>query len=329
MTSGLAEPIVLLMISRYSDDASLLEILAGDGRPLLALGSVGLVLSGAFAFFLSASGEFLPHDLAWLGLTSADLRALAGGQVADFMFHDRAAFGGTLVAIGVLYLWLVAVPLRAGEAWAWRLLAGSAALGFASFLAWLGFGYLDTWHAAATLALIPLFGIGLAVTRRLVRDSDEAVGRPTDWPEWRSGTGLGRALLLLTGFGMVVAGLTILTIGTFVVFVPQDMAFIGLDRAGLDALNSRLVPLIAHDRSGFGGGLATVGLVVIGVVRYGRPSLSLWQALLVAGSVGFGAAIAVHGLVGYVDLTHVGPAILGAAIFGVGIALTRPTRALH
>lgn len=313
------------MTSRYEpDDASLLRILAGDGRPVLALGAIGLVLAGGFGFFLAATGEFLPHDLAWLGVTPTELRGLADGQVADFMAHDRAAFGGTLVAIGVLYLWLVAVPLNAGAAWAWRLLAVSAVLGFASFLAWLGFGYLDTWHATATLVLLPLFVVGLAMTRQLVRTPQAEPARPIAWSGWKSRTGLGRALLLLTGFGMVVAGITIVTIGTFVVFVPQDLEFIGLDRAGLDALNPRLVPLIAHDRSGFGGGLATAGLVVIGTVRYGRPSRSLWQALLIAGSVGFGAAIAVHGLVGYLDLTHVGPAILGAAVFGVGIVLMRP-----
>ena len=38
----------------------------------------------------------------------------------------------------------------------------------------------------------------------------------------------GRAALLLTAVGMLVAGLTIVTIGTFVVFVPQDLEFIGL-----------------------------------------------------------------------------------------------------
>lgn len=318
---------MLPVTSRYEpEDTGLLRILAGDGRPVLALGAVGLVLAGGFGFFLAATGEFLPHDLAWLGVTSSELRGLGAGQVADFMTHDRAAFGGTLVAIGVLYLWLVAVPLAAGDVWAWRLLAASAVLGFASFLAWLGFGYLDSWHAAATLVLLPLFVGGLAMTRRLVRGIEPGPEQRAVWPRWRSRVGVGRGLLLLTGFGMVVAGTTILTIGTFVVFVPQDLAFIGLDRAGLHALNPRLVPLIAHDRSGFGGGLATVGLVVLGVVRYGRPSRSLWEALLAAGSVGFGGAIAVHGLVGYVDLTHVGPAILGAAVFAAGIVLTRPAR---
>jgi hypothetical protein len=303
--------------------SGLAALLLGDGRPALALGAVGLIAAGAFAFFLSASGEFLPHDVAWLGLSAAELRSLADGRVADFMFHDRVAFGGTLIAVGVLYLWLVVEPLARREAWAWWLVAASAVLGFASFLSWLGFGYLDTWHAVATGILLPLFIIGLARTRHqspggplsLIRS-----GRPLDL---RSTLGLGRGLLLLAGFGMLVAGTTILTIGTFVVFVPQDLMFIGFDRAALDAMNPRLVPLIAHDRSGFGGGLATAGLVVLGVVWAGRPSRALWQALMAAGVVGFGAAIGIHALVGYLDASHVGPAVLGAVVFAGGIGFAR------
>src|SRR3712207_5160914 len=95
-------------------DPGLLQILAGDGRPLLAVGAVGLIVAGGFAFFLALTGAFLPHDLAWLGMPATELHALADGRVARFMFHDRVAFGGTLVAVGVLYLWVIAVPLAAG-----------------------------------------------------------------------------------------------------------------------------------------------------------------------------------------------------------------------
>ena len=72
---------------------------------------------------------------------------------------------------------------------------------------------------------------------------------------------------------MLAAGLAIVTIGTFVVFVPQDLVYLGLDRATLDNIDPLLVPLIAHDRAGFGGGLATAGLTVLarGLVRAPEP----------------------------------------------------------
>ena len=145
---------------------SLWEGWAGDGRPLLAAGSLALVAAGAFAWFLGAStDQLLPHDLAWLSITPTEPRPSPTGASSTSMGHDRAAFGGTLIAIGVLYLWLVRFPLADGARWAWWTFAGSAAVGFLSFLSYLGTGYLDSWHGVATLAILPLFAAGLWSTR--------------------------------------------------------------------------------------------------------------------------------------------------------------------
>jgi hypothetical protein len=297
------------------------------GRGLLTVTALGLLAAGLFAWFLAVTDQLLPHDLAWLTISEAELRSIADGRLVHFMAHDRAAFGGTLVAISVLYLWLIRSPLAEGRAWAWWLLAIGGGLGFVSFLSYLGTGYLDTWHGLATLVLLPLFVMGLARARADLRSPRgiRTLMTPSVGPPFGSRAWLGRGLLLLTAFGMLVAGLTIVTIGAFVVFVPQDLEFLGLDRTALDLIDPRLVPLIAHDRAGFGGGLATTGLTVFGCVWSGRPSRALWETLLIAGVAGFGAAIGVHGLIGYVDLTHVGPAIIGAGVFVVGIVLSRPS----
>jgi hypothetical protein len=236
------------------------------------------------------------------------------------MAHDRVAFGGTLIAMSVLYAWLIALPLAAGERWAWRLIASTGSFGFLSFAAYAGSGYVDSWHLSAEAALLAAFVPGLLLTRRRA----QLHARPEPWPSIRTTQGAGRRLIALTGLGLVAAGLTILTLGSIVVFVPQDLIYIGFDRAALDALNPRLVPLIAHDRTGFGGGVAAMGLLVLGCLRWGRWSRSLWQALALAGTVGFGAAIGVHGLVGYIDASHVGPAVAGALVFAVGMWLGRP-----
>ena len=220
-----------------------LASLAGDGRPLLGLGAVALLASGLFAWFLAVTDQLLPHDLAWLTITPADLRGIADGRLVHFMAHDRAAFGGTLIAIGVLYLWLIRFPLAEGRRWAWWTVAGSTLIGFLSFLSYLGTGYLDSWHGVATLALLPVFGFGLAMTRRLLKNGEPADDGPTRRLD--GGATVGRWLLLLTGFGMLIAGLTIVTIGTVVVFVPQDLVYIGLDKAALDALARRLRAVVA------------------------------------------------------------------------------------
>jgi hypothetical protein len=104
--------------------------------------------------------------------------------------------------------------------------------------------------------------------------------------------------------------------------VPQDLTFMGLSAADLRAINPRLVPLIAHDRAGFGGALVTCGVTWLFCVWHGAPSRSLWQTLLFAGIAGFGCAIGIHAIIGYVDLVHLAPALLGAVLFAAAIALS-------
>lgn len=304
-------------------ERGLIAALVDDGRPLLTLTALALMFSGAFALFQSATGQFLPHDVAFLGMSAAELCAVADCRVVAFMFHDRVAFGGALLAIGVLYLWLAAFPLRRGEAWAWWTLLVSGALGFGSFLAYLGYGYLDSWHGVGTLFLLPVFVAGMTLTwRRLPAPrGPRSLLRPGVVVPWRSRAGLARALLLFTAGGMVAAGLTILGVGMTRVFVPEDLEFMGVTAERLRALNPRLVPLIAHDRAGFGGGLAACGLLVGLCTWCGRPARALWQALLAGGVAGFGCAIGVHLVVGYTDIVHLAPAVLGAAVFAVGVAL--------
>ncbi len=302
-----------------TDDRSLLDGLIADGRPLLSLTGVCLILSGGFALFLSATGHFLPHDVQFLGMTADQLCRVSGCRIVHFMFHDRVAFGGALIAVGILYLWLAEFPLRARERWAWNTFAISGFLGFGSFLAYLGYGYLDTWHGVATLFLLPCFLVGMGRSRQFLESKPpEKPPRPA----WTSPAGIGRALLLATAAGMVAGGLTILVVGSTAVFVPQDLTFIGLTPDQMRAINPRLLPLIAHDRAGFGGGITTCGVLVALCVWFGTPAKNLWQTLAAAGTVGFGAAIGVHPVVGYNDVIHLAPACVGALIFLTGLSLS-------
>jgi hypothetical protein len=288
----------------------------GDGRPLLIVAAVFLLACGGFAILQAATGHLLPHDAVYLGMTASQLCALDSCRILHFMIHDRISFGGVLVAIGVLYLWLAMFPLRLRESWAWWAYTLSGSVGFLSFLAYLGYGYFDTWHAVATLLLLPLFGAGLIGTHGLGRE--RVAHAPLDL---RSGSGVGRSLLLLSSVGISAAGMTILTVGMTSVFVPQDLLFMGLTRSAIAAMNPHLVPLIAHDRAGFGGALVSFGVVMFVCVRYARPSRALWRSLWVAGIAGFGTAVGVHPAIGYMSLTHVGPAVLGGIVFATGLAL--------
>jgi hypothetical protein len=308
-------------------DGGFLTAVVGDGVPLLLVTAASLVLAGGFAMLLAASGEFLPHDVAYLGMSAADLCSIAGCRIVDFMIHDRAAFGGALFTVGVLYLYLVLFPLRQGQAWAWWLLAISGGAGFLSFLAYLGYGYLDTWHGVGTALLLPVFALGLLRARRLVGElATPLVLLPPHDPRGLSARHLaGRVCLLLGAAGTALGGLTILRIALTTTFVAEDLRFMGLSSQQLQAINPRLVPLMAHDRAGFGGAVFTLGLTAFFCLWRSAPTRALWEALLISGGVGLAAAIGVHGLVGYADLWHLVPALAAAASLIVGLTLTFPS----
>jgi len=135
---------------------------------------------------------------------------------------------------------------------------------------------------------------------------------------------LGRLFLYATALGLIGGGLTIMTVGMTVVFVPQDLTYMGMTAHELHAINPRLIPLIAHDRAGFGGGVAVTGILLFLATHCARPSPSLWQVLCLSSAVGFASAIAVHPLIGYTDWFHLLPAILGALFVALGLILTYP-----
>jgi hypothetical protein len=305
-----------------SNRVGLIRLLVGDGRPLLAVTGLALLGSGLFALFLGVRKEFLPHDVEFLGMTPQSLCAIHECRIVHFMIHDRIAFGGALAAIGLMYLWLTAEPLAAGERWAWWLFVVTGVQGFLSFLTYLGYGYLDTWHGIATLVLLPLYVTGLAVIYpRLSASSD-----PITITARVRNLSVGRKLLLATSAGMIGGGLTICVVGMSSVFVPEDLAFLGLTRNQLNEINPRLIPLIAHDRAGFGGSVCCCGLALAGVATFAEWTVALRQTLLACGSLGFGTALFVHPAIGYTDWWHLTPAVTGAGLFFGGLAMTTATR---
>jgi len=295
------------------DDRSLLQAVLDDGRFLIALTGISLALSAGFAILQSVSGQLLPQDSHAIGMDSHALMQAGNPRLLGFMFHDRVAYGGTLLAIGTGYLWLAAFPMRLRAAWAWWALAFSGTLGFLAFLTYLGQGYLDTWHGVATLFLLPVFAAGL------VRSRPANFSLRSIWSEAAKPRGAsarwGRILLGTCAVGLIVAGATIAFFGMTTVFVPSDLRFIGLDVLALHRISPSLIPVISHDRAGFGGGLCSTGCLLLFMARCAELSRSLVEIVAVMGCAGFGGALGVHFAVGYLDFFHLLPAFVGCAIF--------------
>jgi hypothetical protein len=292
------------------DDRSLLQAVLDDGRFLIALTGISLALSGLFAILQSLSGQLLPQDSHAIGMDASALMHVGNSRLVGFMFHDRVAYGGSILAIGAGYLWLAAFPMRLRALWAWWALALSGTVGFLAFLTYLGRGYLDTWHGVATLFLLPVFIAGLWRSRpdkfslRMEKRNDNS-----PLAKW------GRILLGACAVGLILAGLTIAIFGMTTVFVPSDLRFIGLNVSALDRISSSLIPVIAHDRAGFGGGLCSIGFLLLFMARFAELTRNFVEIIAVMGCAGFGAALGVHFIVGYRDFLHLLPGFVGFAIF--------------
>lgn len=323
------------------------SVAAPPGWVWLVLLGLGLVVSGTLAWGVAATRIILPYDEAFVGLTRAEIAAV-NGRLPAFMAHDRVSLAGTLLALGVLYAQLAYYGIRRGIGWARRAFVVSSGVGFASFFLFLGFGYLEPLHAAATLVLFVLFVAGLrgwshpdrvsaAFSGRLTRSNGRAAapsagtGFPARQAQIRNGRRIrrmhrGQVLLLLTGGGLAVGGLVIALLGATTVFVPSDLDFLRTTPALLQATNPRLIPLVAHDRATFGGGLVAIGLAVALSAWWGyRPGARwLWWTMVAAGTPGFIATLGVHLAVGYIDVGHLAPALLGLLLYTPALALSYP-----
>ncbi len=240
-------------------------------------------------------------------------------HLLGFMFHDRVAYGGSLLAIGSGYLWLAEFPMAVRATWAWWALLFSGAIGFLAFLTYLGQGYLDTWHGIATLFLLPVFVAGLWRSRpdTFSLRSVWAAGRKPEnvFAKW------GRLVVTASALGLILAGATIAIFGMTTVFVPSDLRFIGLETSTLRRISPMLIPVISHDRAGFGGGLCSIGSFLLFMARCAELNRSFIEIIAVMGFAGFGCAIGVHFAVGYLDFFHLLPAFIGLVIFVVADVL--------
>ena len=282
----------------------------------------GMLFGSLLALIIAATQVVLPYDEAFLGAGREELSAI-NPRLLAFMAHDRVTLAGTMVAIGVMYVGLSLFGVRRGLHWARQAVFLSAFTGFASFFLFLGFGYLDIFHAFVTGVLLQLLLLG--VHARL--GTYTPVSRPDSRGDgaWRWGL-WGQLLLVIHGFALLAAGVAISAIGVTHVFVHEDLEFMRTTADALLSANPRLVPLVAHDRATFGGMLLAGGWVFLlpALWGYRRGSSWLWWTYLIAGLAAYAAAISVHYAVGYMGLKHLLPAFGGLSLFLLGLILSYP-----
>jgi dihydroorotate dehydrogenase len=280
----------------------------------------GMLFGSMLALVIALTRVVLPYDEAFLGMSRDEMMAL-NPRLLAFMAHDRVSLAGTMMAIGAMYLGLSTDGIRRGLHWAQQSVLISAVTGFASFFLFLGFGYLDTFHAFVTVVLVQFLFLG--IHSRLGAHTP-AVPPPLRGDRaWRRSL-WGQLLLILHGCGLLGAGVMISSIGVTQVFVHEDLEFMRTTAEALRAASPRLVPLVAHDRATLGGMLLASGWVFLLPALWGfrNGSARLWWTMLAAGVSAYAAALGIHLTVGYTSLVHLLPAFGGLAIFLLGLGLS-------
>jgi dihydroorotate dehydrogenase len=285
-----------------------------------ALLGAGMLFGSLLALAIALGRVVLPYDEAFVGMHRDELAAV-NPRLLAFMAHDRVSLAGTMIAIGVMYLGLSLFGIRRGLHWAQQSVFVSAFTGFASFFLFLGFGYLDTFHAFVTAVMMQL--LLLAVHSRLGTHTPDVTPPVRSDRSWRRSL-WGQLLLVLHGLGLLVAGATISIIGVSEVFVPQDLEFMGTTAGALAAANAYLVPLVAHDRATLGGMLFASGWVFLLPALWGfrNGSAWLWWSMLTGGLAAYASALGIHYTVGYLSPMHLLPVWAALGIFLLGLALS-------
>lgn len=280
-----------------------------------------ITLGGLLALIFSMTSVILPYDEAFLGFTRDEIMAI-NPNVIYFMAHDRMTLAGTMISGGILYMMLARQGVRYGLHWARRAINLAAIIGFFGILLFIGYGYFDWLHAIFWLILLPVFIVGFRKTK-------DAVGTPrsknrTNDSAWKKSL-WGQLCFVILGFSFILGGLVIASIGVTNVFVPTDVDFICLTPEQMNDINSRLIPLIAHDRAGFGGALISVGLLVLTVSLWGfhQGAKWIWYTLLIAGAPAFCAGILTHFVIGYTTFIHLLPAYVALFLYVAGLVLSR------
>lgn len=287
----------------------------------MSLLGIGMMIGGVLAWLIASTSVLLPYDETFLGVSRSVINRF-NGHIIHFMSHDRITLAGTMISIGIFYYQLARHGLRYGLHWARTAVVTSCAVGFSSFFLYLGYGYFDPLHAAAAAVLLPM----LLLTLRGLKDhpSRKKPGVLNDsvWlrAQW------GQCCFVVLGFGLAIGGLTISFVGITTVFVPTDLAYLGLTVQQLSAWNDHIIPLIAHDRAGFGGALFSLAVAITASALWGvnQGEGWLWWTFLWGGLPGFAAGLLVHVHIGYMDFIHLLPVYIAVLLYVVGLYLMYP-----
>jgi dihydroorotate dehydrogenase len=144
------------------------------GQLLLIIQGAVLVTAGLEIARVGVTSVFVPEDLEFMHTTPLAL-ATANPRLVPLIAHDRASFGGMLVACGLVVLLTALWGYRQGAGWVWWMLLASGLAGYVpAIVVHLTVGYTNAWHLAPAFAGLLLLGLGLALSYPYLARPDPA-----------------------------------------------------------------------------------------------------------------------------------------------------------
>jgi dihydroorotate dehydrogenase len=134
------------------------------GQLLFVFHGVGLLAAGGAIAAVGVTSVFVPEDLEFMQTTAAAFETVTP-RLMPLIAHDRATFGGMLIASGVAVLLPSLWGFRQGERWLWLTFCFA---GPPAYLAAIGIhlhvGYINLWHLAPVFVAFALYCCGLALS---------------------------------------------------------------------------------------------------------------------------------------------------------------------
>ena len=279
-----------------------------------------IFLGGLLALLFSVTTIILPYDEYFLGMKRDTIWAF-NDRIMLFMAHDRMTLAGTMVSGGIVYMQLAKYGVKRGMKWAKQAIDAAAILGFLGIFAFIGYGYFDWLHLIFWLVLLPFYVVGFIKTRN-ISGTASSKNRKNHWV-WSISL-YGQLAFVILGFSFVIGGIIISYIGVTSVFVSTDLLYICMSPEMLEQFNRNLIPVIAHDRAGFGSALLSVGLLVLMLALWGfhQGNRWVWWTFFIGGFPAFFAGIYVHFAIGYTTFIHLLPAYFALVLYMVGLVLS-------
>lgn len=283
---------------------------------------LAMVIGGVISLYLSVTTVILPYDELFLGIGRETINAF-NERILLFMAHDRMTLAGSIISGGLLYMLLARFGIRQRLKWAKQASDSAAIIGFLGIFLFIGYGYFDWLHLLFWLVLLPFFITGFYRTRMI--DGTPWSANRRNHPIWKRSL-YAQFCFVILGASFILGGIVISWIGVSNVFVSTDLLYLCMPKEMLDAFNKQLIPVIAHDRAGFGSALISVGLLVLLCALWGfhQGKRWVWWMLLVSGIPAFSAGISVHFLIDYTTFIHLLPAYFALSLFMIGLVLGYP-----